>query len=72
MLKLLMNTHFAPNDPTYRETLEEVETVTVEEPCISNWIVQNTIKSFLPFKAAGPDQVLPALLQRMWTSFPTS
>ena len=59
-----MKTHFPPSATTNVDTSEDRRNVTDKAPKIDESMVKEAIKSFKPFKAAGPDMVFPALLQK--------
>ena len=62
-MKLLMDSHFPPgiSNNIDEPILEEGEGNT--EIVITTDMVKGAIKSFAPYKAAGPDGIFPALLQ---------
>ena len=62
-IRLLMNAHFPPN-PSISDDATVAREARSVEPKIDESMVRDAIKSFSPYKAAGPDNVFPALLQK--------
>lgn len=62
-VRLLMNTHFPPGATERVEIPTQGENEGNEVYTITDDMVKEAIKSFAPYKAAGPDGIFPALLQ---------
>ena len=61
-IRLLMNTHFPPGARERVRTPAQCENGSNRVHTITYVMVKEAVKSFSPYKAAGPDGIFPALL----------